>query len=257
MRNLVFAIFCFLTVNAIPAQSAFANPTAGPSIANIDNVPDAVAQISATLESQGFEIVLVVDHSAAAARVGLDLAPTQVVFARPARNFERRLLRRSHTIGVDLPLKFLVFEKDGEIQVSSNALGYLVDRHDIAVNDPLLRLLGITVTQFGDAPNGLITVESLQTVEDTVQSLQVALSSNPAFRIPLVLDYELNADLAGFKRNRRAPILVVFGNPNVGTPLMQADQRIGIDLPQKFLVWATRSLSLRVITSKDRKRDLN
>ena len=34
--------------------------------------------------------------------------------------------------------------------------------------------------------------------------------------------------------------LIIFGNPNVGTPLMQSNQAIAIDLPQKFLVWEDR-----------------
>ena len=32
--------------------------------------------------------------------------------------------------------------------------------------------------------------------------------------------------------------VVVFGNPRAGTPLMQSDPRIGIDLPLRILVWA-------------------
>jgi uncharacterized protein (DUF302 family) len=31
--------------------------------------------------------------------------------------------------------------------------------------------------------------------------------------------------------------VIVFGNPRAGTPLMQANQTIGIDLPLKALVW--------------------
>lgn len=32
-------------------------------------------------------------------------------------------------------------------------------------------------------------------------------------------------------------VVVVFGNPRAGTPLMQADPRIGIELPLRMLVW--------------------
>ena len=32
--------------------------------------------------------------------------------------------------------------------------------------------------------------------------------------------------------------VVVFGNPRAGTPLMQTDPRIGIELPLRILVWA-------------------
>lgn len=33
-------------------------------------------------------------------------------------------------------------------------------------------------------------------------------------------------------------VLLVFGDPAVGTRLMQADPRIGLDLPLRLLVWA-------------------
>src|ERR1700736_2823287 len=32
--------------------------------------------------------------------------------------------------------------------------------------------------------------------------------------------------------------VVVFGNPRAGTPLMQSDPRVGIELPLRVLVWA-------------------
>ena len=32
-------------------------------------------------------------------------------------------------------------------------------------------------------------------------------------------------------------VLVVFGNPRVGTPLMKCSPSIAIDLPQKALIW--------------------
>jgi uncharacterized protein (DUF302 family) len=32
--------------------------------------------------------------------------------------------------------------------------------------------------------------------------------------------------------------VVVFGNPRAGTPLMQSDPRIGVELPLRMLVWA-------------------
>ena len=31
--------------------------------------------------------------------------------------------------------------------------------------------------------------------------------------------------------------VIIFGNPRAGTPLMQANQTVGIDLPLKALVW--------------------
>ena len=34
-----------------------------------------------------------------------------------------------------------------------------------------------------------------------------------------------------------ANVLLIFGNTHVGTPLMQADPRVGIELPLRMLIW--------------------
>ncbi len=39
----------------------------------------------------------------------------------------------------------------------------------------------------------------------------------------------------------RPTIVLLFGNPQAGTPLMQSRQTIGIDLPLKILVWEDES----------------
>ena len=35
----------------------------------------------------------------------------------------------------------------------------------------------------------------------------------------------------------RPTTVIIFGNPRAGTPLMQAQQPIGLDLPLRMLVW--------------------
>jgi uncharacterized protein (DUF302 family) len=35
-------------------------------------------------------------------------------------------------------------------------------------------------------------------------------------------------------------VVMLFGNPRAGTPLMQSDPRIGIELPLRVLVWQER-----------------
>jgi uncharacterized protein (DUF302 family) len=37
-----------------------------------------------------------------------------------------------------------------------------------------------------------------------------------------------------------ADVLLIFGNTSVGTPLMQADPRVGIELPLRVLIWEDR-----------------
>ncbi len=200
---------------------------------NASDVSSSISELKFQLEQQGFTIPLTVNHSRAAESVGLDLAPNQVVFARLPRFLEKRLLRKSHTIGLDLPLKFLVFEdNNGAINLSVNTLGYLIDRHDIKIRDFVLRITDKLIEQFGSSDgenHGLVSIKSLRSIEDTVQALQDTISLNSAARIPLVLNYR--------KNRHSSSVLIVFGNPIVGTPLMQTDPRMGIDLPLKLLVW--------------------
>lgn len=118
----------------------------------------------------------------------------------------------------------------------------MVDRHDIKVHDYLLFLLDRLTEQFGSLDNGLVTVESHQNFDDTVASLLAELSARN-FRIPLTIDFDTRLDRHG---KRRLPTLIIFGNPMVGTPLMLANQQIGVDLPQKFLVWQGKERQVNI-----------
>jgi len=82
--------------------------------------------------------------------------------------------------------------------------------------------------------NGLITVESPHSVADTVENLKEVIIE-AGFKIPAIVNHGASAGKAG--KELRPTVLILFGNPNVGTNFMTANQTIGIDLPQKFLVW--------------------
>jgi uncharacterized protein (DUF302 family) len=49
------------------------------------------------------------------------------------------------------------------------------------------------------------------------------------------IDHATGARKAGVALD--ANVLLIFGNPSVGTPLMQADPHVGIELPLRMLVW--------------------
>lgn len=200
-------------------------------VAQAESVDEAVTKVGQALERRRYEIVLTVNHAAAAANVGLDLRPTQVIFARPRAFLERLALRRSDTLGIDLPLKVLIFENaDGDIEARHNPIGYLIDRHSLPIYDFALSKLDRGVSDVDTPPNGLVTIPSTRSVAETVNALRAAIEVPGVFRIPLELNYAK-------KRGQRAPTLLVFGNPGAGTLLMQTTQEIAIDLPQKMLVW--------------------
>jgi uncharacterized protein (DUF302 family) len=81
----------------------------------------------------------------------------------------------------------------------------------------------------------MVTVASNNSVDETYQKLVDAIKNNEALSIIAQLDHQANA--AGVGMELRPTRLLVFGNPNLGTPLMQSGQTIGIDLPQKVLIY--------------------
>ena len=201
------------------------------------SVSEAIENIRHILEQQEFDIIGVVDHAAGAASVGMDLRPTQLILFSDRRQ-ENKLIHDKQTLAIDLPLKILVWEDgDGTINFFYNGPGYLIDRHRLQLHDHHLEKIAKSVRQFGDVNNGLITVDSPFSVEQTVTNLKNAIEAlaDRGFRVPFVIDF-LSDGQHEFA-HLSATTLLIFGNPNAGTPLMQNQQRIGVDLPQKFLVW--------------------
>jgi uncharacterized protein (DUF302 family) len=89
-------------------------------------------RLAAAVASHGMTVVARIDHAAAAAKVGLDLLPTEVlIFGNPRAG--TLLMQSAQTIGFDLPLKALVWQDDGEtVWLSFQDLGWLANRHGIA-----------------------------------------------------------------------------------------------------------------------------
>ena len=84
------------------------------------------------------------------------------------------------------------------------------------------------------ADNGIVNIPSNHSVEDTVESLTGILRAKGVTLFALV-DHSGEAQKAGMKMLPTK--LVIFGNPQAGTPLMVAAPSCAIDLPLKILVW--------------------
>jgi uncharacterized protein (DUF302 family) len=85
-----------------------------------------------------------------------------------------------------------------------------------------------------NAQDGFYKIKSSHSVEVTLTKLKNALSAKGMI-IFSSIDHQQAAKNAGL--DLRPTLLVIFGNPKVGTKLMQCDQRIGLALPLKMLIW--------------------
>ena len=80
----------------------------------------------------------------------------------------------------------------------------------------------------------VIEVRSTHTVAQTLQHLEHAIQQRH-LHIVAVVDHSGSAHKVGLEL--RPTKLVIFGNPALGTKLMQMNQQAGLGLPLKMLVW--------------------
>lgn len=93
------------------------------------------------------------------------------------------------------------------------------------------------------AQEGMASVESPFDVATTIDKLTVALESK-GMSIFGRVNHAANAEKAGL--SLRPTELLIFGNPKIGTPLMNCAQSVALDLPQKMLAWEAEDGSIRL-----------
>ncbi|MDQ2835356.1 MAG: DUF302 domain-containing protein [Acidobacteriota bacterium] len=81
---------------------------------------------------------------------------------------------------------------------------------------------------------GMIHLRSGREVPETVARLREAVISRG---IPIAAEIDHSGDAAKAGLTMRPTVLVIFGNPKAGTPLMVASPTVALDLPLKVLVW--------------------
>jgi uncharacterized protein (DUF302 family) len=82
--------------------------------------------------------------------------------------------------------------------------------------------------------DGVITKASARTVAETVARF-TGLADARGLKVFAVIDQAAEARQAGLPL--RDTVLVIFGNPAAGTPVMAAAPLSALDLPLKFVVW--------------------
>ncbi|MFQ5702738.1 MAG: DUF302 domain-containing protein [Gemmatimonadales bacterium] len=86
-------------------------------------------------------------------------------------------------------------------------------------------------------PKGLKSFPSTHTVGETADRAVNAIEHR-GLRVLARIDHAANARSVG--EQLRPTQLIIFGNPRLGTQLIQCSQTIAIDLPMKLLVWEDR-----------------
>lgn len=102
----------------------------------------------------------------------------------------------------------------------------------------LLGVLTLFSVQIAIAQDGISRVDSPFDVSTTLDKLTTALESQ-GMTIFGRIDHAANAEKA--ELSLRPTQVLLFGNPKLGTPLMNCAQSVALDLPQKMLAWEDES----------------
>ena len=94
------------------------------------------------------------------------------------------------------------------------------------------------VISSAQAADGLVTMKSPYSAKETMNRLE-ELVKQRGLSVFNRIDHSAGAAKIG--KALRPTEVLIFGNPQGGTPLMECDQTVGIDLPLKALVWEDAS----------------
>lgn len=104
-----------------------------------------------------------------------------------------------------------------------------------AVHRTLTALTLATAATLASAADGLIDLKSPHPPKTTMDRLE-ALVKERGLNVFARIDHAAGATKVG--KTLRPTELLIFGNPQGGTPFMECAQTVGIDLPLKALVWS-------------------
>jgi uncharacterized protein (DUF302 family) len=121
LSGIVILLFCF--VPAVSAENGLVN------VKSAHGVKATADRLEAGVKEKGMNVFNRIDHAAGAAKVGEKLRPMELmIFGSPAVG--TKLIQCGGTIGIDLPLKALIWEDEkGTVWLSYNDPQYLASRH--------------------------------------------------------------------------------------------------------------------------------
>jgi len=204
-------------------------------------------ELISKIEAKGFKIIADINHSAGAEKVGMQLRTTRtLIFGNPLGG--TKLMQQDQAIGLDLPLKILIWEDDnGQSNLSYFNGSTLTSRYSISqpemvinkVNNALAGFTGNTETAnktTSDIKSELISKKSNHSADSTFSRLKdIVLSKG----LTIMAEVPHDKAAASVDLVLRPTRTLIFGNPKIGTLLMQSNQEIGLDLPLKILVHET------------------
>ena len=116
---------------------------------------ETMDRLEAEIKAKGMTVFARIDHAAGAAQAGLSLRPTEVLIFGNAKA-GTPLMQSNQTIGIDLPLKALVWQvANGKVWLSYNEPSWLAQRHGLAAETQAT--VDAMVAGLGNLARGAVT----------------------------------------------------------------------------------------------------
>ena len=116
----------------MPASNALSSIEGLTSIPGSLGPKETMDRLEAEIRTKGLTIFARIDHAAGAAEMGLQLAPTNLLIFGNARG-GTPLMQSVQTVGIDLPLKILVWQDAANnTWLSYNEPSWIAQRHGVA-----------------------------------------------------------------------------------------------------------------------------
>lgn len=239
------------------AKQEFTRPAGVRLVRSKTTVPAGAKALQDALNSNpsGPRLIATIDHGAAAKKVRLALAPSVVVvFGRP--QIGAPLWSKQAETGIELPMEVAVMQSPlGVGYVAYNGISAMGKR--FGISDIIPPVLPKALANFARIAAGLDALEpepegfdvnrvgflagivtksrSDTTAADAYKRLIDALEAAPPVNIAYAIEHDKSAEetIPVTSENKVA----VFGNPAIGTLLMQSSFTAALDLPAKIGVW--------------------
>jgi uncharacterized protein (DUF302 family) len=138
----------------MPASDSLGRIEGMTSIPSSFGPKETMDRLEAEIMAKGMTVFGRIDHAAGAAEVGLILRPTELVIFGNARG-GTPLMQSVQTVGIDLPLKVLVWQDaQGKVWLSYNEPAWIAQRHQVTNAEPVVSKLGAALNTIVRAAAG-------------------------------------------------------------------------------------------------------
>jgi uncharacterized protein (DUF302 family) len=139
MKNILLSLTFFLPfLVAVQAQNSVV-------VESKHGFSETVEQLKQSIKAMDLKIISEVPHSKGAEMSGLELAPTHLlIFGNP--KVGSQLMQKDQGIGLDLPLRMLIYQKDGTTYVSYHDPRDLAEYYDLGGKAKILSKMNQAVS---------------------------------------------------------------------------------------------------------------